>query len=102
MERVSPGTVFFYALPYGSRAYGAALIGTTVVVLLFQLPRESTKPRLHFCSFLISGGPEKDTQPSPELKILIYKETALLGASCRKATQAMTLLGFWQTSPWYR
>ncbi|EDO54724.1 hypothetical protein BACUNI_01708 [Bacteroides uniformis ATCC 8492] len=46
--------------------------------------------------------PEKDTQPSPELKILIYKEMALLGASCRKATQAMTLSGFWQTSPWYR
>jgi hypothetical protein len=23
--------------------------------------------------------PEKDTQPSPELKILIYKEMALLG-----------------------
>lgn len=26
LERVSPGNSFFYALPYGSRAYGAALI----------------------------------------------------------------------------
>ena len=37
-----------------------------------------------------------------EVPVLIYKEMALLGASCRKATQAMTLSGFWQTSPWYR
>ena len=26
LERVSPDNCFFYALPYGSRAYGAALI----------------------------------------------------------------------------
>ena len=39
LERVSPGNCFFYALPYGSRAYGAALI-----VLLFQLPGVNEAP----------------------------------------------------------
>ncbi len=46
-------TVFFYALPYGSRAYGAALIVQQWLYYYSNCP-ESTKPRLHFCSFLIS------------------------------------------------
>lgn len=45
--------LFFYALPYGSRAYGAALIVQQWLYYYSNCP-ESTKPRLHFCSFLIS------------------------------------------------
>ena len=53
LERVSPDNSFFYALPYGSRAYGAALIVQQWLYYYSNCP-ESTKPRLHFCSFLIS------------------------------------------------